>query len=800
MANELVIRGGIKIDATLGSGTGDPLLARDATSGLVGLESSALTTSLADGRILIGSALGVATAIVPTGDVTITNAGVTAIGSGVIVNADVNASAAIAVSKLAAVTASRAIVSDGSGFISAATTTATEIGYVNGVTSAIQTQLNAKQATITGGATTITSVDLTANRLLISSGTGKVAVSTVTNTEAGYLSGVTSAIQTQLGTKLSVTLASEANGDILRRSGGVWANYAIGTNGQVLTVVAGAPAWAAASAAGGLPIGGTANQYLKKVDGTDYNTTWDTLTTSDITDITATAAEINILSGVSGVNAAEISTLANVTSDIQTQLNNKLGTALTTDNLFKGVGGVATATTDLPTGITIGSSYIYRNGGTDVTLADGGTGASLADPNADRIMFWDDSAGQVTWLTPGTNLTITGTTLDATGGGTIGGSTGSTDNILLRSDGTGGSTLQASSIVISDTADVTLGVAATGATGRTIAVAGSGSNISLFLNSKGSGGVVLEDNSSNVFLTAAINGTTISGTTGNEIRLSSALTNTVGNGLKISHTTSGTPATGIGTGLQFETTTSASNNEIGATIEAVTTDATAASEDFDLVFKTMAAGTAAKEGARLTSVGQLKVTTESTISGAVIGLVLTGRTSASPAVGMGNAIAFKAENSSNNDVDSADIRVISTNITAGTEAFDMTFNLVSGGGTVNERMRLKDNGSLGLFGATTFDTGVGVLSMKNATTAPAAGDLDTTIVYSTDISAGRASLHINNENGEIIKLYTTNSGSAYSITNGTTDRTYDANATTVDELADILYTLIQDLKNTGLIA
>ena len=36
------------------------------------------------------------------------------------------------------------MVSDGSGFISAATTTATEIGYVNGVTSAIQTQLNAK--------------------------------------------------------------------------------------------------------------------------------------------------------------------------------------------------------------------------------------------------------------------------------------------------------------------------------------------------------------------------------------------------------------------------------------------------------------------------------------------------------------------------------------------------------------------------------------------------------------------------------------------------------------------------------
>lgn len=62
-------------------------------------------------------------------------------------NADVASNAAIAYSKLAALTASRALVSDGSGVVSAATTTATEIGYVNGVTSAIQTQLNGKLPT-----------------------------------------------------------------------------------------------------------------------------------------------------------------------------------------------------------------------------------------------------------------------------------------------------------------------------------------------------------------------------------------------------------------------------------------------------------------------------------------------------------------------------------------------------------------------------------------------------------------------------------------------------------------------------
>lgn len=55
----------------------------------------------------------------------------------------------------------------------------------------------------------------------------------------------------------------------------------------------------------------------------------------------------------------------------------------------------------------------YRSGGTDVALADGGTGASLVDPNADRIMFWDDSAGSVAFLTPSTGLTISGTNLTA---------------------------------------------------------------------------------------------------------------------------------------------------------------------------------------------------------------------------------------------------------------------------------------------------------------------------------------------------------------------------------------------------
>lgn len=68
----------------------------------------------------------------------------------------------------------------------------------------LQSSLDAKQATITGGASTITSSNLTASRALISNSSGKVAVSDVTSTELGYLDGVTSNVQTQLNAKYQI--------------------------------------------------------------------------------------------------------------------------------------------------------------------------------------------------------------------------------------------------------------------------------------------------------------------------------------------------------------------------------------------------------------------------------------------------------------------------------------------------------------------------------------------------------------------------------------------------------------------
>ena len=79
--------------------------------------------------------------------------------------------------------------------------TGAELNHVAGVTSAIQTQINSKQATITGAATTIDDANLTASRALVSNSSGKVAVSSITSTEIGYLNDVSSNIQTQLDSK-----------------------------------------------------------------------------------------------------------------------------------------------------------------------------------------------------------------------------------------------------------------------------------------------------------------------------------------------------------------------------------------------------------------------------------------------------------------------------------------------------------------------------------------------------------------------------------------------------------------------
>src|SRR5690606_2830479 len=132
---------------------------------------------------------------------------------------------------------------------------------------------------------------------------------------------------TQLDGKLSTTLPQ--NSIFIGNSSNIATALPGGTNGYVLTSVGGVPTWAAISA--GSPPG----------------------------------------------------------SDTQVIFND--GGSFGTDAGFEYDKTTNTLTvSNLETASTIGGAYIYRAGGTDIALADGGTGASLADPGADRLMIWDD--------------------------------------------------------------------------------------------------------------------------------------------------------------------------------------------------------------------------------------------------------------------------------------------------------------------------------------------------------------------------------------------------------------------------
>lgn len=161
--------------------------------------------ALTSGNILVGSAGNVATSVAMSGDITITNAGVTAIGSGVIVNDDINASAAIAYSKLnlatsivnADVSASAAIVFSKLSGVVGTTTNQTVAGiktFTDNVLIDNEKELRLLEATAGGtnymgfkapaaltGSTTFTlpNGDGSANQVLQTSGGGTLSWATV---------------------------------------------------------------------------------------------------------------------------------------------------------------------------------------------------------------------------------------------------------------------------------------------------------------------------------------------------------------------------------------------------------------------------------------------------------------------------------------------------------------------------------------------------------------------------------------------------------------------------------------------
>jgi hypothetical protein len=125
-------------------------------------------------------------------------------------------------------TPSRVLQLSASAVVQTSSVTTTELAYLSGVTSAIQIQINGK-VPLSGPAQLFNTFEftspvpinfsgLTASRVLQLDASKNVQVSSVTTTELGYLSGVTSAIQTQLNGKANTSALANylllAGGDI----------------------------------------------------------------------------------------------------------------------------------------------------------------------------------------------------------------------------------------------------------------------------------------------------------------------------------------------------------------------------------------------------------------------------------------------------------------------------------------------------------------------------------------------------------------------------------------------------------
>lgn len=152
-------------------------------------------------QIIVGDASNRPTAVAMSGDIAITNAGVTSIAAGVIVNADVNASAAIAVSKLAAMTASKVVVTDASGFL----TTAASALIVN--------------------------ADVNASAAIAFSKMAALTASQVVTTTAGGVITTSSALSAALG---GTALDTSASTGVVTVSAGTWA---VGARTEMMTLL-----------------------------------------------------------------------------------------------------------------------------------------------------------------------------------------------------------------------------------------------------------------------------------------------------------------------------------------------------------------------------------------------------------------------------------------------------------------------------------------------------------------------------------------------------------------------------------
>lgn len=276
------------------------------------------------------------------------------------------------------------------GKVIASGVTAAELGRLSGVTSPIQAQLNGKQDTISGAASTITGTNLTANRVLVSNASGKVAASGVLPSELARLSGVTGDIQTQLNSKQDAITgaASVITSDNLEPDRALVSSP---TAGKVIVS-------SVTAAELGRLSGVTSNVQTqldakqKTISGAASTITDSNLTPSRALASSETAGKVV----VANATLAELNRLSGVTSNVQDQIN-----ALS--------AGIAGKVAFLATG----------NNSVDTTIASGSTQNFLPSAAQNNDYFAVTTGGVFTFKTAGSYLMLTRLHMGATSSGYV---------------------------------------------------------------------------------------------------------------------------------------------------------------------------------------------------------------------------------------------------------------------------------------------------------------------------------------------------------------------------------------------
>ena len=300
--------------------------------------------------------------------------------------------------------------------------------------------------------------------------------------------------------------------------------------------------------------------------------------TDAISDLAAIATDVTTCA----TDIADISTVADDLNEDTSEIETVAGSIANVNNVGDDIDNVNTVAANLTSINNFADRYTVSAG----QPADPNDGDLWWDQSNDLLKAYDDTNDQWVAVT-----TESDTGLDTTGGTMTG--------VLVLDDGR-----SASAPVLAFTGD---------------------SNTGIFSSDADS-----VDISANGTTRLQVTGTAVKSTLPTEVEVTTGTTNAVTTALTVESQSSGTPAAGIGVGMDFAVETAADNVEIGAQIEAVTTDVGSGAEDVDLVVNLMEAGVAAAEKFRIASDGDVTVqgsiSTEGnlTLNTAGADLVLTG--------------------------------------------------------------------------------------------------------------------------------------------------------------------------------